>query len=53
MDEEAAKGLMTAVGMSIAYIASGLGMLFAWLGYRKRQHEGDGAAHDREASGHG
>ena len=36
MDEELQRGLMTAVGMSIAYLASGLGMLFAYLGYQKR-----------------
>jgi len=39
MDEGLRQGLMTAIGMSIAYLASGLGMLFAYLGYQKRHHE--------------
>ncbi|MEO2031692.1 MAG: hypothetical protein ABGZ35_06380 [Planctomycetaceae bacterium] len=37
MDEGLRQGLLTAIGMSIAYVASGLGMLFAWRGYRKQQ----------------
>jgi hypothetical protein len=44
MDESLQRGLMTAIGMSIAYLASGLGMLFAYLGYQKQRHE---AASDR------
>lgn len=39
MDDSLRQGLMTAIGMSIAYAASGLGMLVAWLGYRRRQQE--------------
>lgn len=35
MDE----GLQAVIGMSIAYLASGLGMLFAYLGYQKQHHE--------------
>ena len=31
------KGLVTLIGMSIAYVASLLGMGFAWWAWRKRQ----------------
>lgn len=35
MDE----GLVMVVGMSIAYIASGLGMGLAWWAWRRKQRE--------------
>ncbi len=35
------RGLVTLVGMSIAYVASLLGMALAWWSWRKR-HRGDG-----------
>jgi uncharacterized iron-regulated membrane protein len=31
------RGLVTLIGMSIAYVASLLGMLFAWWAWRKRK----------------
>ncbi len=31
------KGLVTLIGMSIAYVASFLGLGLAWWSYRKRQ----------------
>lgn len=33
------QGLVTVIGMSIAYLASLLGMALAWYGWRKR-HQG-------------
>jgi hypothetical protein len=30
------KGLWVVIGMSIAYFASFLGLIFAWIHYRKR-----------------
>jgi len=48
MDGDLSRGLMTAIGMSIAYGASGLGMLFAWLGYRKQQQRSTHKTDDRE-----
>jgi lactate dehydrogenase-like 2-hydroxyacid dehydrogenase len=33
------KGLATVIGMSVAYIASFLGMALAWYSYRKHQKE--------------
>lgn len=47
MDEDVRQGLLTAVGMSIAYAASGLGMLFAWLGYRRQQQQSGQRKDDR------
>lgn len=35
------KGFVTLVGMSIAYIASFLGLGLAWYGWRKRHREGE------------
>ena len=35
------RGLVTLIGMSIAYVASLLGMGMAWYGW-KRRHVGDG-----------
>ena len=35
------RGLVTLIGMSIAYVASLLGMGVAWWAWRKR-HRGDG-----------
>jgi H+/gluconate symporter-like permease len=35
------KGLVTLIGMSIAYVASLLGMGFAWWAWRKREREPD------------
>jgi hypothetical protein len=34
------RGLVTLLGMSIAYLASFLGMGFAWWAWRKRQRSG-------------
>ncbi len=34
------KGLVTLIGMSIAYVASFVGLGLAWWSYRKRQKEG-------------
>ncbi|MGD9853696.1 MAG: hypothetical protein AB7U20_01975 [Planctomycetaceae bacterium] len=48
MDE----GLQAVLGMSIAYLASGLGMLFAYLGYRKR-HLPTPSDRSREEQRHG
>lgn len=39
------KGWAVVLGMSIAYLASFLGMGFAWLAYRRRKREAD---QDRE-----
>ena len=36
------RGLVTLLGMSIAYVASFLGMGFAWWAWRKRQRGGRG-----------
>lgn len=47
MDDGLRQGLLTAIGMSIAYAASGLGMLFAWLGYRKQQRDSAQQNEDR------
>ena len=34
------QGLVTVIGMSIAYAASFLGMALAWYGWKKRHREG-------------
>lgn len=33
------RGLVTLIGMSIAYVASFLGMLFAYISWRRRQRD--------------
>lgn len=33
------RGLVTLIGMSIAYVASFLGLLFAYLGWKRQQRE--------------
>ncbi len=33
------EGLSVLIGLSIAYVASSLGMLFAYISYRRRQRE--------------
>jgi ABC-type spermidine/putrescine transport system permease subunit II len=33
------EGLSVLIGLSIAYVASFLGMLFAYISYRRRQRE--------------
>ncbi len=33
------KGLMVVIGMSIAYLASFLGLVFAWIYYKKNKNE--------------
>ena len=33
------RGLVTVIGMSIAYLASFMGMALAWYSWRKRQGE--------------
>jgi len=33
------KGLMVVIGMSIAYLASFLGLVFAWIYYKKNTKE--------------
>ena len=35
------KGLVTLIGMSIAYVASFLGLGLAWWSYRKRKGSGN------------
>lgn len=35
------RGLVTVIGMSIAYVASFLGLGLAWWSWRRRQREGD------------
>ncbi len=35
------KGLVTLIGMSIAYVASFVGLALAWWSYRKRQGKDD------------
>jgi len=35
------KGLVTLIGMSIAYVASLLGMCLAWVSWRKRRGKED------------
>lgn len=35
------RGLVTLIGMSIAYVASLLGMGVAWWAWRKRHRDGD------------
>lgn len=37
------KGLVTLIGMSIAYVASFIGLGLAWYGWKKR-HPGSGEA---------
>ena len=34
------RGLVTLIGMSIAYLASFMGMALAWYSWKKRQREG-------------
>jgi hypothetical protein len=34
------QGFVTVIGMSIAYVASFLGMGLAWYGWKKRHKEG-------------
>ena len=41
------KGLVTLLGMSIAYLASFLGMGLAWWSWRKRQGGQGGQGEDR------
>ena len=36
------RGLVTLIGMSIAYVASFLGMGLAWYGWKRRQRENPG-----------
>jgi len=33
------KGLATVIGMTIAYVASFLGLILAWRSYRKHEQE--------------
>jgi hypothetical protein len=35
------QGLVTVIGMSIAYVASFMGMALAWYGWKKRHHGGE------------
>ena len=37
------QGLVTVIGMSIAYLASFFGMALAWYGWKKRHQEDEGA----------
>jgi uncharacterized iron-regulated membrane protein len=34
------RGLVTVIGMSIAYLASFMGMALAWYAWKKRDREG-------------
>ena len=34
------EGLSVLIGMSIAYVASLIGMIVAWVSYKRRQREG-------------
>ncbi len=43
------QGLVTVIGMSIAYVASFIGMGLAWWAWRRRADEPDGEAGRREA----
>ncbi|GBC76704.1 hypothetical protein HRbin08_00166 [bacterium HR08] len=43
------EGISVLIGLSIAYVASFLGMLFAYLSYRRRQRE---RAHRHEEARH-
>lgn len=52
------QGLATVIGMSIAYVASFVGMALAWYGWRRRREEGGarggaggGPAEDGSAGG--
>lgn len=36
------RGLVTLIGMSIAYVASLVGMAIAWWAWRKRHRDGGG-----------
>ncbi len=40
-------GLVTLIGMSIAYLASFIGLAFAYLGWRRRQQSGKSEGEDR------
>lgn len=50
------RGLATVIGMSIAYVASFVGLVFAWVGWRERRGgrggrqigAGDGGGGDRD-----
>ncbi len=33
------RGLVTLIGMSIAYVASLIGMVFAYIGWKRRQED--------------
>jgi len=35
------QGLVTVIGMSIAYVASFMGMALAWYGWKKRHQGGE------------
>ncbi len=35
------KGLMVVIGMSIAYLASFLGLVFAWIYYKKNKKQSE------------
>lgn len=43
------KGLMVVIGMSIAYVASFMGLIFAWIHYKRRK-PGDNEPDSRERS---
>ncbi|UCD37660.1 MAG: hypothetical protein JSW54_12690 [Fidelibacterota bacterium] len=42
------EGLGVVLGMSIAYVASFTGMIFAWIHYRKRKAAKSSSAQGRE-----
>jgi hypothetical protein len=48
------KGYVTLIGMSIAYVASFIGLGLAWYGWKKRHGTGEGSSGDtRNAGGSG
>jgi hypothetical protein len=45
------RGLVTLLGMSIAYVASFIGLGLAWWSWKRRVADDDGSAHSQEGSG--
>jgi hypothetical protein len=44
------KGLMVVIGMSIAYVASFLGLIFAWIHYKRRKSGNEPDSRERSES---
>ncbi|GEM_PF-223503 len=45
------QGLWVVIGMSIAYLASFMGMIFAWIHYRRRQAQKEKSEKTQSAKG--